>query len=502
MDWEGGEALASSGATVASVVKLTFLLTLLLAGFAAGTGNPAHAAVVVLSRSPQIFHLTDGQVDYAPGELLIGLGAESEKGMRDLVKSWGGVVVDELPEIHAFLIRLDEQTASASLYQRAAFAGFEYVERNYYVHSTFAPNDPLWPSQWAPRMVHADGAWDIEPGEKSVIVAVIDTGVDYHHEDLAGNYLPIGYDWVNHDPDPFDDSATGHGTHVAGVIGAVTDNAIGIAGLAQVNIMAEKVLNSGGSGTIYDVAEGVIDAANKGARITCNAYGTEENSETMLSAFKYAYEVKGVLNIAAAGNGNTYEPFYPAAFSDYAVSVAGTKQDDGRYESSNYGDWIELSAPAVDIVSTLPTRLDPLNPYGSLTGTSMSSAFVTGAAALVLSHCGTMSGDEVRGRLRESAVDLGVAGRDPYFGYGRVDLFSALIMPCGMPVGGTILEPDDGVELPIFEVLAAMGGTCLCSLAVALVRIRRSQKNVNEEEMELLRTLRDRRSRSKPKGSA
>jgi subtilisin family serine protease len=171
------------------------------------------------------------------------------------VKSWGADIVDGLPEIHAFLVRFDGRAVPSTLYERAALAGFEYVEPNYYVHSTFTPNDPLWSSQWAPHMVHADMAWDIEPGEKSVVVAVIDTGVDYDHEDLAGNYLPIGYDWVNHDPDPTDDSLTGHGTHVAGIIGAVTNNAIGIAGLARVSIMAEKVLNSGGSGTIYDVAD-------------------------------------------------------------------------------------------------------------------------------------------------------------------------------------------------------------------------------------------------------
>jgi hypothetical protein len=114
---------------------------------------------------------------------------------------------------------------------------------------------------------------------------------------------------------------------------------------------------------------------------------------------------------------------------------------DAKYASSNYGDWIALSAPAVDIVSTLPGNL-----YGTFTGTSMSSTFVSGAAALVLSHCESTSADEVRRCLRDTVVDLGAPGRDLFFGYGRIDMFSALRIPCHVtqppPVGGTIVEPD------------------------------------------------------------
>jgi subtilisin family serine protease len=283
------------------------------------------------------------------------------------------------------------------------------------------PNDPMWSLQWGPRKVRADLAWNIALGKPSIVVAVVDTGIDYNHADLAANYIPLGYDWINHDPDPMDDNS--HGTHVAGIIGAITNNSVGVAGLAQVSVMAEKVLDSGGIGTVYDVAEGVIDAADKGARITNNSYGTYSYSDTMRAAFEYASS-RGVLNIAAAGNDNTNLPFYPAAFTTFVVSVAGTDQNDARYTSSNYGDWIELSAPAVNITSTLPG-----NSYDNLTGTSMASAFAAGAAALVWSHQESFPASEVRRRLQETAVDLGAAGWDPYFGYGRIDVFSALIQP-------------------------------------------------------------------------
>jgi subtilisin family serine protease len=338
-----------------------------------------------------------------------------------------------------------------------SYAGL-LVEPNYYVNAALTPNDPLWASQWGLPKVRADLAWDIELGKRSVIVAVIDTGIDYSHEDLAENYLPSGYDWVNHDSDPQDDN--GHGTHVTGIIGAVTNNGVGIAGLSQVSIMAEKVLDNMGGGTIFNVAEGVIDAAEKGARITNNSYGTYTYSDTLRAAFEYA-SIHGTLNVAAAGNGNTDKPFYPAAFTEFVISVAGTDQNDARYTSSNYGDWIELSAPAVNIISTLLG-----DSYGTLTGTSMASAFVAGAAALIWSHYQSVTADQVRLRLEETAVDLGGKGRDSLFGYGRIDLFSAISVPRGPPVGGTIIEPHlktalmQGMQvaaaLTIFLIAAAL----------------------------------------------
>lgn len=398
------------------------------------------------------------QVGYVPGELIVGIGGESEERLQELIKSWNGVVLEELPEIHAFLVKVDDRTVPVTPYGAKAYGAFDYIERNYYVHATFAPNDPLWSLQWALPKVRADLAWDIQLGRKSVIVAVIDTGMDYNHPDLTQNYLPGGYDWVNHDSFPLDDN--GHGTHVAGIIGAVTDNGVGVAGLAQVSTMAEKVLDSSGLGTVFDVAEGVVDAANKGARITNNSYGTYgAEVDVMRAAFKYAWE-RGTLNVAAAGNDNTDQPFYPAAFSEFVISVAGTDQNDERWLDSNHGDWIELSAPAVDIISTLPG-----DSYGYLSGTSMSSAFVAGAAALVWGHDEPLSADQVRWRLQESATDLGTAGRDPLFGFGRIDLFSALELPKSIPVGGEIQK----TQPTVISILGCEAiALTVCSIAMLL----------------------------------
>ena len=129
-------------------VGATSLLLLALVGL---TVSPSRA-VIVFSQSPQILDLAQESSEYAPRELIIGLGTQSEDTLREFVKSWGADIVDGLPEIHAFLVRFDGRAVPSTLYERAALAGFEYVEPNYYVHSTFTPNDPLWSSQWAPHM--------------------------------------------------------------------------------------------------------------------------------------------------------------------------------------------------------------------------------------------------------------------------------------------------------------------------------------------------------------
>ena len=249
----------------------------------------------------------------------------------------------------------------------------------------------------------------------------------------------------------------------------------------QVSIMAEKVLGNTGSGTIFDVAQGVIDATNKGARITNNSYGTYAYSDTLRAAFQYASS-HGVLNVAAAGNDNLDQLFYPAAFGESVIAVAGTDQNDARYTSSNYGDWIELSAPAVNIISTLPG-----DSYGTLTGTSMASAFVAGAAALVWSHFQTLSEDQVRQRFQETAIDLGVAGRDPFFGYGRMDIFSALNVRLDPPVGGIVLETRSHV---FFMLCAEIVAAAMASAgSAAFLRYRRQHRTKRAKNRELGRSV-------------
>jgi thermitase len=306
----------------------------------------------------------------------------------------------------------------------------QYIEPNRKFQAQLVPNDPYWSFQWGPQKIQADLAWDTTIGDSSILVAVIDTGIDYSHPDLAGNYVTVGYNWVNGTSDPLDDN--GHGTHCAGIIAAVLNNAIGIAGLAQVKIMAEKGLDASGSGYEDDLANAIIHAVNQGAKILSNSWGASFDSMLIHEAVQYAYN-NGVLVIAAAGNNGNEIKFYPAAY-DEVVAVTATDSSDAPASFTSYGDWVEVAAPGVNIYSTLPTYHVTLNDppysrsrnYDYLSGTSMACPHAAGVAALIWSRFPNATRDWVRARLRYTAEDKGDPGFDIYYGYGRINAKNAV----------------------------------------------------------------------------
>jgi subtilisin family serine protease/PKD repeat protein len=319
-------------------------------------------------------------------------------------------------------------TVSSFIEQMSKNPFVRYVEPNMKRQALLEPNDINWTVQWGPKKIEANYAWNTTLGSSDIIVAVVDTGVDYTHPDLAGNYLALGYDWVNDDPYPLDDF--GHGTHCAGIIAAVINNSIGIAGLAQVKIMAEKVLDDWGYGSDDWVANGIIHAADYGAKIISMSLGGYGYSRLLHEAVKYAYD-DGVLLVAAAGNDNVNLKSYPAAYEE-VVAVSATNQNDLKAWFSNWGEWIELAAPGVSIYSTMPTYHVTLNDYGYLNnydymgGTSMACPHVAGTAALIWSQYPDATNDWVRTQLRCTIDDLGVSGFDEYYGYGRVNARKAV----------------------------------------------------------------------------
>lgn len=261
-----------------------------------------------------------------------------------------------------------------------------------------------------------------------VKVAVIDTGIDYTHPDLAVNYAG-GYDFVNNDADPFDDNK--HGTHVAGTIGA-RDNDVGVVGVApEVSLYGLKVLGPDGSGSFSSVIAALQWAVDNGLQITNNSYGSSQDPGiTVQAAFDNA-AAAGILHVAAAGNsGNCFgtgdSVSYPARY-DSVIAVAATDQTDSSPCFSSTGPSVELAAPGVAINSTVPG-----GSYEALTGTSMASPHVAGTAALVLSAGVTdtnLNGrvnDEVRQILDSTAQDLGAVGRDTWYGFGLVDAAAAV----------------------------------------------------------------------------
>jgi thermitase len=330
--------------------------------------------------------------------------------------------------IRALVVELPLESVSAFTEDVRKVGFASYVEPNLKVQTQFAPNDPYWSQQWGPQRIEADWAWNTTVGSSSVLVAVVDTGIDYTHPDLAANYVPLGYDWVNNDADPLDDF--GHGTHCAGIIAAVLNDSVGVAGLAQVHIMSEKVLDSGGFGYWDWVANGIVHAADQGANIISMSLGGYGESELLHDAVKYACDA-GVLLIAAAGNDNTNTKFYPAAY-DEVVAVVATDQYDYKAYFSNWGDWIELAAPGVSIYSTMPTYPVTLNSWGYamnyeyLSGTSMACPHVAGVAALFWSLYPNKTREWVRQWLQITVDDLGDPGFDTNYGYGRVNARKAV----------------------------------------------------------------------------
>ncbi len=318
----------------------------------------------------------------------------------------------------------------------------ESVELNYRVMAAQIPNDPRFSEQWSLHNIGQTGgtfnadtnapeAWDVTTGSGNVVVAVIDTGVDYTHEDLRANMwinsgeIPgngidddgngyvddvYGYDFVNNDGDPFDDF--GHGTHVAGIIAAAGNDGVGIAGVNwSAKIMALKFLDAYGYGSISDAVYAIHYATIMGAKVMNNSWGGGGYSQALYDAIAEA-NTAGALFVAAAGNGYTNTDlytFYPAGYDvPNVVVVTSTDHNDNKPAWSNYGaTTVDLAAPGVDILSTVPRGPCPLcdsTGYSHLSGTSMATPHVAGVAALLLSQ-NNLSPAELKQRLMDS-VDL------------------------------------------------------------------------------------------------
>jgi thermitase len=399
-----------------------------------------------------------------PCRLVIGVNQTRPRACDDLtnlVLRTGGKSVSKVPvegRTLAMIVDVPSANLSTLLNEVQGTDLARYVEPNMVFKAQFVPDDPYYGNQWALPKIQADWAWNTTTGNPSIIVAVIDTGIDYNHPDLKNNYVALGYDWVNNDNDPLDDN--GHGTHCAGTIGAVLNNAVGIAGVAQVSIMAEKGLNSTGYGFETDLAVAIIDAVDMGARIVSASWGGDYDSFLIHDAVQYAYYY-GVLVVAAAGNSNTNSKSYPAAY-DEVVAVAATDQFDRKAAFSNWGSFIGVSAPGIDIYSTTPTYHVALNDegynmsYDYMSGTSMACPQAAGVAALIWSRFPSASADWVRGQLSFTADDLGDAGFDVIHGAGRVNARKAVeqeplqhdmfLFRYDMP---TLVQPGDTVPMSV-----------------------------------------------------
>lgn len=274
------------------------------------------------------------------------------------------------------------------------------------------PSDPYFDRQWALGSVNLPQAWLITEGSDHVLIAVLDTGIDRDHEDLAGKVVAE----VNFSHSRGIDDVYGHGTHIAGIVAASTNNGIGICGVAPgCYIMNVKVADDRGKCGAGEIADGIVWAVDEGARILNISLRLSEPSEELEDAIDYAWN-HGAVIIAAAGNGGGSAPQYPAYY-DRCIAVTGVKEDSSRAPLASYGDWVDVAAPGYQIYSTLPG-----DEYGYKTGTSQAVAYVSGVAALLYSIAVDSDGDgrvndEVRAAIESSCQQLERSG----MGHGLVD---------------------------------------------------------------------------------
>ncbi|MDZ7364183.1 MAG: S8 family serine peptidase [candidate division KSB1 bacterium] len=382
-----------------------------------------------------------------PGQLIVKYKASVEENViQNSLQEAGLRVIRSSEALGVFLCATNVVTVQAAIdavQACQADPNIEYVEPNYYLYaietmaerepfalkqgSPRVPNDPRFGELWNMRNSNdadIDGpeAWATQTGSNDVLVAIIDTGIDYNHEDLqeqmwrnpgeSGNGKENngvdddnngyqddyrGWNFVFDNNDPYDNN--GHGTHCAGVVGAVGNNGRGIAGVNwRVKMMAIKFLDQNGSGTTQDAAEAIIYATKMGAKVLSNSWGGGENSRTLQDAIQFASD-RGVLFIAAAGNesSNTDRVAnYPSTYNvPNVVAVASSDRNDALSSFSNYGRYtVDLAAPGSSILSA-----QPLNRYQLLSGTSMATPHVAGVAALIWAQYPTLTMHQVLVRL-------------------------------------------------------------------------------------------------------
>jgi subtilisin family serine protease len=356
---------------------------------------------------------------YAPGRILVkwdrGTDHTTKLSLRDKVHASR---VDVLEDLDVKVWRVPQGTEQAAVAALRNNPHVAFAERDAIVSTESVPNDPWWPNEWGPVRVHAAQAWDTTTGSPSVVVAVLDTGVDASQPDLEGA-LVAGRDIVNNDADPADDH--GHGTYVAGIVGARSNNGIGVTSYCwSCSVMPVKVLAADGTGSMSNVASGITWAADHGARVINMSLGSTSANSTLAAAVTYA-QGKGAVLVASAGNYGSTTPVYPAAY-DGVIGVAGTDGTDNLYSWSSYGSWVEVSAPGINMTTGRNGW------YGDFAGTSSAAPVVAGLAGLVLSAAPTASAAQVTAALTSTAAPIGSSVR-----YGRVDAAAAVAAVSGGP---------------------------------------------------------------------
>ena len=381
---------------------------------------------LALSLAAALCPLLTTSADAAPAageqvQMIVKLKPTMDEGkFKRMLSSRGGSERNSIP---ALGIRVVSVPAENSDQCRGDFEGddnVEFSEPDYKAEALGTANDPYFiqGSEWHLAKIQAPAAWDVSTGSSSVVVAVVDTGVNASHPDMVGKVLAGGYDFVANDTDPTDEN--GHGTAVAGTIAPASNNSVGVAGVAWGNpILPIRVLDANGSGNYSAICNGIIYAADHGAKVINLSFGGTASSLALQNAINYAWSKQCVI-VAAAGNSGNNVPFYPAACTN-VISVSATNSADARPTWSNFGSYVDVSAPGLDVLT-----LYGADQYAVWSGTSFSSPVTAGVVALMASANSNLTNAQLADLLIKNCDDIGTAGYDVYFGNGRVNAFRAV----------------------------------------------------------------------------
>lgn len=383
--------------------------------------------------------LTEPMGQFVPGRVLVKFHDNIlPDHARQIIAALGARDADEIPRIGVHILDLPYQaseTAFAKAFQ--ARGEVEFAEPDQILTAQeLIPNDPLYFSDfsWSLASVAAPDAWSTTTGSSNVTIAILDTGVDGTHEDLISQMVP-GWNIYNNNSDTHD--VHGHGTAIAGTAAASGNNGVGIASVCWgCRIMPVRISDNYGLASYSDIASGLVWAADHGARVANISYNVTDSSTVSRSA-SYFQKKSGVVTVASGNSGI----FDSTSDNPYVLTVGATDSTDTIYSWSNTGNNLDLVAPGF-VYSTMVG-----GGYTVAQGTSAAAPLVAGAAGLLFSLNPSLTPTQVQDILRESADDMGTAGRDLSYGYGRLNVAKALTVAGGLG-GGDQTPPNDTIMAP------------------------------------------------------
>ncbi len=365
--------------------------------------------------------------EYVPGEYIVQFDlartSKSKESLMSSLKTFGSSKDQlQIGEKIFYLLKsdLDLNYMKQNL---SRLPDFVNIEPNYVftISGTIPPNDSYYSQQWNLQMTNLHLAWFETQSAEFITIAVVDSGIDLNHEDLQGVIL-TGYDFVENDQIPQDEH--GHGTHVTGIISALTNNGKGVASVTWglTKIIPLRVFDAQGEGTSFNVAKAFVYAVDHGAKLINFSGGAKQGNDAMYQAVKYAYE-NDVIIVCAAGNDGTMGIDYPAAYSE-TIAVGAVNYYGERASYSDYGPELDFVAPGgeedLGVLSTWRNNM-----YLWACGTSMAAPHVTGVIALMIAK-GITGVQNIREILGRTAYDLGPMGWDQYYGWGLIDAYAAV----------------------------------------------------------------------------